>query len=142
MKSLAELSDDKNRSKDIQTDLNGPEVRLDKWNVSSFLEEVDGAGVIHAWRENQQEVVEKQWLIVEIELQRSVVDLDVGHLRDDVLEVALLPRVRRVVHHRYDRVVILLVLVVQEYELRPQVSLVCCSKHLHCTTSTCSCTPV
>ena len=62
-------------------------------------------------------------LVVQVELQRAVVQLDVGHLGDDVLEVALLPRVRRVVHHGDDRVVELLVLVVQEHELRPQMRL-------------------
>jgi len=111
--------------------LDGPQVRLDEWNVASFLEEVDGAGMIHARRQYQQEVVEQQWLVVEVELQRAVVDLNVSHLRDDVFEVTLLPRVRRVVHHRYDRVVVLLVFVVQEHQLRPQVRLVGGAQHLN-----------
>jgi len=111
--------------------LDGPQVRLDEWNVASFLEEVDGARVIHARRQYQQKVVEQQWLVVEVELQGAVVDLNVSHLRDDVLEVTLLPRVRRVVHHRYDRVVVLLVFVVQEYKLRPQVRLVGGAQHLN-----------
>ena len=111
--------------------LDGSEVRLHQWNVAGFLEEVDGAGMIHARHQDQQKVVEQQRLVVEVELQCSVVDLDVGHLRDHVLEVALFPRIRRVVHHRDDGIVILLVLVIEEHELRPQVSLVGCTQHLH-----------
>jgi len=104
--------------------LDSPEVWLDEWNVAGLLEEVDGAGMIHAWRQHQQKVVEKKRLVVQVELQRAVVDLDVCDLRDHVLEVALFPRVRRVVHHRNDGIVVLFVFVVEEHKLRPQVGLI------------------
>lgn len=47
----------------------------------------------------------------------------VMHLGDDVFELALLPGICWVVHHGDDGVVVLLVLVVKEHELPPQVGL-------------------
>jgi len=52
------------------------------------------------------------------------------YLGDDILKVALFPRIRRVVHHRYDGVVVLLVFVVEEHQLGPQVGLVGRSQNL------------
>ena len=52
------------------------------------------------------------------------------YLCDDILEVALPPGVGGVGHHGDDGVVKLLVLVVEEYKLRPQVSLLSCTQDL------------
>lgn len=52
------------------------------------------------------------------------------HLGDDVFELALLPGVGRVVHHGDDGIVILLVLVIEEHELCPEVGLLCCPENL------------
>lgn len=60
------------------------------------------------------------------------------YLGDNVFELALLPGVGRVVHHGDDGVVVLLVLVIEEHQLRPQVGLFCCPenlKHTHRTQS-------
>ena len=54
----------------------------------------------------------------------------VPYLGDDVFELALLPGVCGVVHHGDDGVVELLVLVVQEDQLRPQVGLLGRPQHL------------
>ena len=56
-----------------------------------------------------------------------VVKLDVGNFGDDILEKSLLPTWCRMCHHCLYGVVVLLVLVVQEHQLRPQVGLLCCS---------------
>ena len=50
--------------------------------------------------------------MVEVELESLVVELDVGHLCHDVLQVALLPGLSGMGHHRQNGVVVLLVLVV------------------------------
>ncbi len=44
--------------------------------------------------------------------------------------MTLLPSVRWVAHHCDDRVVILLIFVIQEYQLCPQVSLLSCPQYL------------
>ena len=55
-----------------------------------------------------------------------VVVLGVGNLDDHLLEAALLPCNGRVLGHRIDCVVELLVLLVQEHELVPEVCLSIC----------------
>ena len=45
-----------------------------------FSEEVDGSGVVHPGRQHQQQVVEQHGLVVQVELYRLVIQLDVGHL--------------------------------------------------------------
>ena len=52
-----------------------------------------------------------------------VVNLDVGHLDDNLLELVVLPCVRRALHHRKRGVVELVVVNVQEDELGPEMSL-------------------
>lgn len=52
------------------------------------------------------------------------------YLGDDVFELALLPGVCGVVHHGDDGIVVLLVLVVEEHKLSPQVSLLRCPENL------------
>ena len=51
-----------------------------------------------------------------------------AYLRDDVLEVRLSPRLRGMRHHGEHCVVELLVFVVQEDELRPEVGLLRCAQ--------------
>ena len=91
--------------------------------LSYLGEEADGPGVVHAGREDEEEVVQHHGLVVQVELDGLVVQLDVGHLGDDVLEVGLAPGLCGVGHHGQHGVVVLLVLVVQEHQLGPQVSL-------------------
>ena len=61
--------------------------------------------------------------------------LALAYLCDDVFELALLPGVGGVAHHGDDGVVVLLVLVVQEHKLRPQVGLLRRPQHLSRETS-------
>ena len=98
-------------------------------------EEGDTSRVIEARSEHNQEVINEQGLVVEVELEGLVVELDVGHLCDDVFELALLPRLRRVGHHREDSIVVLLVLVIEEDELRPEMGLLGCTKNLDVITA-------
>lgn len=53
------------------------------------------------------------------------------YLGDDVFEVALPPRLGGVLHHGERGVVVLLVLVVQEHQLRPQVRVLGGAQDLH-----------
>lgn len=54
-------------------------------------------------------------------------------LGDDVFEQALLPGIGRMVHHGDDGVVVLLVLVVEEHQLGPEVGLLRCPENLRHT---------
>ena len=53
---------------------------------------------------------------------------DDGDFGDYVFELSLLPGICWMIHHGDDGIVILLILVVQEDQLGPQVSLFCCSQ--------------
>ena len=52
------------------------------------------------------------------------------HLCDDILELTLLPGLRRMSHHRQHCIVVFLVLVIEEDQLRPKVGLLSCTKYL------------
>ena len=69
--------------------------------------------------------------MVEEELECFVVELNVGNFGDDFLEETLSPGLRGVGHHRQGRVIIFLVLVIKEDQLRPEVGLLCSSQHLY-----------
>ena len=107
--------------------LHRTQVWLDQWNLVDTVKEGDGPRVVKPWREDHQQVVEEQRLEVQVELYGFVVELNVGDLGDNVLELALPPRLCGMGHHGEDGVVILLVLVVQEHKLWPQVSLLGCT---------------
>ena len=105
-------------------------VGLDEAEVIDAGEEADRASVVQARREHQQEVVDQEGLVVQVELQRAVVELNVGHLCDDLFEEALPPGLGGVGDHGQDGVVVLLVLVIEEDQLGPQVCLLCCTQDL------------
>ena len=86
--------------------------------------------MVHPRDEDQQKIVQQQRLVVQVELDGAVVELNVGHFGDNVLEMALTPRLSGVLDHRHDGVVILLILVIQEDQLVPQVRLFRCPKDL------------
>ena len=48
-------------------------------------EEVDSPGVVHSRREDNQQIVQKHGLVVQVELDGLVVQLDIGHFGNDVL---------------------------------------------------------
>lgn len=54
----------------------------------------------------------------------------VFYLGNNVFELALLPGIRWVVHHGDDGVVVLLVLVIEEHQLPPEVGLLRCPENL------------
>ena len=62
-------------------------------------EETHGPGVVHAWGQDHQQVVDEQRLVLEVELKGLVIQFNVGHLGDDVLEEALLPGLSGMAHH-------------------------------------------
>lgn len=79
--------------------------------------------MVDTGREDAQEVVEQERLLLEVEVESLVVDLDVGDLDDDLLELIVLPRVGGSLHHREGSVVEFVVVDVEENELRPEVRL-------------------
>ncbi len=86
--------------------------------------------MVHSRRQNEQQIVQHHRLVIQVELDGLVVEFDVGHLGDDVLEVRLAPRLCRVSHHGQRGVVVFLVFVVQEDQLGPEVGLFSSSKNL------------
>ena len=68
--------------------------------------------------------------MIEIELQCSIVELDVGYLCNHFFEVALSPGFGWMGHHRDDGIVVFLVLVVKEDQLGPEMSLLSCTENL------------
>lgn len=115
----------------VVVSLDGAEVRLNELEVVEAREEGHCACVVETRCEDHQEVVDEQRLVVEVELQGLVVELDVRHLGDHLLEETLLPRLRGVCHHGEGGVIILLVLVVEEDKLRPQMCLLSSSQNLN-----------
>ena len=73
-------------------------------------------------------IVEQQWLVVKVELEGTLVQLDVGNLCDDLFELALLLRLCGVSHHCDHCISLLFIFVIQEYQLWPQVGFFCCSE--------------
>mmetsp|Transcript_6965 Transcript_6965/g.21994 ORF Transcript_6965/g.21994 Transcript_6965/m.21994 type:complete len:213 (+) Transcript_6965:927-1565(+) len=69
-----------------------------------------------------EHIDEERRRVLEIKADRLVVDLRVGHLCDRLLELDVLERDGRVLHHREARVVKLVVVRVQEDELLPVVA--------------------
>lgn len=95
--------------------------RLDQRDVVRLLEHPHHAVHVDARCQCLQQVGDQRWLFLQIEVQGAVVDLQVGHLDDGLLEALMLPRVRRPLHHGQRGIVILVVVGVQEDELRPQM---------------------
>ena len=106
------------------------EVGLHQTKVVSLEEEADGACVVQSWHQHHKEIVNEAGVEVKVELQRTVVQLDVGDLGDDVLKRALLPGLCGVGHHGQHSIVVLLVLVIEEDELRPEMGLLGSPQHL------------
>merc|ERR1719320_2227196 len=108
----------------------GSQVRFDKLQVVRLGEVINRPSVVKPGGEDQQQVVQEHRLVVQVELDSSVVHLYVGNLSNDVLKMPLPPSLCRVRHHGKHCVVVLLVLVVQEDQLSPEVRLLCSSQHL------------
>ena len=77
-------------------------------------EEADSPGVVQAWRQYHKQIVNEKGSVIEVKLERPVVELDIGHLGDDLLEEAFPPGFGGVGHHGEDGIVVLLVFVIEE----------------------------
>ena len=84
--------------------------------MADTSEEAHTTGVIQTWGEHHKEVVEKEWFVIEVKLETSIVKLNVGNLCDDIFEVVLFPSFCGMSHHGEDSIVILLVFVVEEHQ--------------------------
>lgn len=88
-----------------------------------LLEHFDDASVVNPGGEDDEKVVEEHRLLGKVVGEGLVVDLNVGDLDHDLLELVVLPCVGGALHHGEGGVVELVVLDVEEDELRPEVSL-------------------
>ena len=86
--------------------------------------------MIHSRCQDKQQVVQHHRLVIQIELDRLVVQFNVGHFCDDVFEVRLAPGLCGVGHHGQGGVVILFIFVVKEDQFGPQMGLFGGTKNL------------
>lgn len=75
--------------------------------------------MIHARSEYYKEVVDQHRSEVQVELQRLVVQFNIGHFTDDILEQGLFPCHSGVGHHGLNSIVILFIFLVQKHKFRP-----------------------
>ena len=102
--------------------LHSLQIGLDQGQVVRLAHERDDPRVVDARGEHREQVVKLRGVAHEVELERLVVNLQVGNLDADVLEADVLPRVG-VGHHHTRSVIVLVVRNVEERELLPGVHL-------------------
>ncbi len=93
--------------------------------VVLLLEHADNTTVVNSLRQYGKQVVQQQRMLLKVERKRTVVDLDVGNLGQDGLELIVIPCIGSVLHGGQSGIVHLIVLGVQVDELRPEVALLC-----------------
>lgn len=82
-----------------------------------LLEEIHGTGVVHAWGEYHEEIINQHRPEIQVELQRLVVQLNVSHFTNDIFEKSLFPGHCWVSHHGLYCIVVFFVFLVQEHKL-------------------------
>lgn len=98
---------------------------LQEWkhqsDVSGLLHHMDDLGVVNLSAQNLQQIVQQHWLLIQVELDSSVVQVVVGDLLDVSNKDLVLPANWRVLHHGEDGVIVLIIMDVQENGLRPHL---------------------
>ena len=84
-------------------------------DVIHLRKHIDSSGVVQAWREYEEQVIEQQRFVVYVKLQCLVVELNIGYLCDNIFEVVFLPCIGGMVHHCNDSIVIFFILIIQKY---------------------------
>jgi hypothetical protein len=74
--------------------------------VINLLEGPDNTRMIDARDENSEKVCEECRLLLEIEGHCLVVDLNICHTDDNILELIVLPSIRRALYHGKGRVIL------------------------------------
>mmetsp|Transcript_46457 Transcript_46457/g.110420 ORF Transcript_46457/g.110420 Transcript_46457/m.110420 type:complete len:206 (+) Transcript_46457:1017-1634(+) len=77
--------------------------------------------MIHLGRDGAQQGVQLHWLLIQVELDRTIVELHVGDLLHDHQELVMREGHRAVSHHRVGRLVVLIIVRVQEHGMLPVV---------------------
>lgn len=78
------------------------------------------------WMAHLKKISEQLWVLLQIESNGLVVDLSIGNLHGNVLELHVLPCNGGVTHHDQCCIVVLVVLDVQEHQLLPVMVLLAC----------------
>ncbi|GJC99267.1 hypothetical protein ColKHC_08093 [Colletotrichum higginsianum] len=99
------------------------EERLDEREVVTLLKHLDHTVNVDASSERLEQVRKQRGVLLEVEVDGAVVDLQVGNLDDNLLELLVLPRVLGALNDRQGGVVKLIVVVVAEHQLGPEVRL-------------------
>jgi hypothetical protein len=66
--------------------LDGYEVRFDERDVVRLFKHAYDASMIDTGSKSREKVGEESWMFLEVEVERSVVDLEIGSLDDDLFE--------------------------------------------------------
>ncbi|KAI6757104.1 hypothetical protein HG531_002929 [Fusarium graminearum] len=104
--------------------------RLDERKVVVLLEDLDNTVDIDTGSESGEEVSEERRMLLNVELDSTVVDFQVGHLDHNLLELLVVPRVLGSLNDGKSSVVKFIIMVVAENKLGPKVSLFAGLDHL------------
>ena len=66
--------------------LDGCEVRFDERDVVRLFKHAYDASMIDTGSKSREKVGEESWMFLEVEVERSVVDFEIGRLDDDLFE--------------------------------------------------------
>ncbi|GKT40436.1 uncharacterized protein ColSpa_00617 [Colletotrichum spaethianum] len=99
------------------------EERLDERQVVALLEHLDHTVHIDARSERLEQVRKQGRVLLKVEVDGAVVDLQVGDLDNNLLELLVLPGVLGALNDRQSGVIKLIVVVVAENQLGPEVRL-------------------
>ncbi|PNY29194.1 Uncharacterized protein TCAP_00893 [Tolypocladium capitatum] len=103
---------------------------LDERQAVVLLEHLDDAVDVDASRQSSEQVRQQGGVLLDVELDGSVVDLEVGNLDHNLLELLVLPRVLGSLDDGERSIVKLVIVAVAEDQLRPQVGFLAGADHL------------
>ena len=66
--------------------LDGNEVWFDKWDVIGFFEHADNASMVNSRSKSSKEIREQSRMFLEVEVESSVINLEIGSLDGNLFE--------------------------------------------------------
>lgn len=94
---------------------------LDERNIVRLLEHANNAVDVDPWRQCLQKVRDERRLLLEVKVEGTVVDLEIGHLDDRLFEGVVLPGICCALHHGQTSIVKFIVVGIEEDEFWPEV---------------------
>ncbi|CAI6082879.1 unnamed protein product [Clonostachys chloroleuca] len=104
--------------------------RLDQGEIIVLLEDLDDTVNIDTGSEGSQEVGQQRRMLLDVKLDGTVVDFEIGNLDNDLLELGVIPGVLGAFNDGQSGVIKLIIVIVAENELGPKVCLLAGTDHL------------